>query len=317
MVFNHSRQRLYIDAIRMGWYIMSGNVWKRGRVVECTGLENRQRATVREFESHRFRQILLSKIIMKRILIIFSALLLISCSSWWNKDDDGLGMFKGMSAKQLFDEAETALKAEQYTSASKRFEALQSMYPFSPYSEQSQRQLIYAYYQNAQYPAAAAEAEHYIHLYPRSSHVDYAYYMKGLANFQQPRSGMGRMMSIDESWRDPGTQLQAYTDFLVFTEKFPTSRYYANAIQRLIYLRNEFAQRELNTAGFYFERQMYVAAAGRGSYLVQTYPQAPSVQKALVIMYRSYLQLGLNKAAMDAATVYEATYHQSIRAAKL
>ena len=30
---------------------------KRGRVVDCTGLENRQRATVREFESHRFRQI--------------------------------------------------------------------------------------------------------------------------------------------------------------------------------------------------------------------------------------------------------------------
>jgi len=26
-------------------------------VVDCTGLENRQRATVREFESHRFRQI--------------------------------------------------------------------------------------------------------------------------------------------------------------------------------------------------------------------------------------------------------------------
>ena len=32
---------------------------KRGRVVEGTGLENRRRATVREFESHRFRQILL------------------------------------------------------------------------------------------------------------------------------------------------------------------------------------------------------------------------------------------------------------------
>gem|GEM_PF-4411843 len=30
--------------------------WKRGRVVEGTGLENRQGATLREFESHRFRQ---------------------------------------------------------------------------------------------------------------------------------------------------------------------------------------------------------------------------------------------------------------------
>ena len=29
---------------------------KRGRVVDCTGLENRRRETFREFESHRFRQ---------------------------------------------------------------------------------------------------------------------------------------------------------------------------------------------------------------------------------------------------------------------
>ena len=29
---------------------------KRGRVVDCTGLENRRPARVREFESHRFRQ---------------------------------------------------------------------------------------------------------------------------------------------------------------------------------------------------------------------------------------------------------------------
>lgn len=32
-------------------------LWKRGRVVEGTGLENQRRATVREFESHRFRQL--------------------------------------------------------------------------------------------------------------------------------------------------------------------------------------------------------------------------------------------------------------------
>jgi hypothetical protein len=30
--------------------------WKRGRVVDCTGLENRRWETIREFESHRFRQ---------------------------------------------------------------------------------------------------------------------------------------------------------------------------------------------------------------------------------------------------------------------
>ncbi len=40
----------------------SGSQWKSGRAVEGTGLENRQWATIRGFESHLFRQ-LLNKII--------------------------------------------------------------------------------------------------------------------------------------------------------------------------------------------------------------------------------------------------------------
>lgn len=256
--------------------------------------------------------------LMGRLLFLLVFFVVSGCSSWWNKeDDDGLGMFKGMTAKQLYTESEKAIAQEQYVSASKRLEALESIYPFSPYSELGQRLLIYAYYKNEEYPAAAAEAEHYIHLYPRSEHVDYAYYMKGLANFNQPRTALGRIIPTDESWRDPGTQSQAYTDFLIFTEKFPHSKYYPNALQRLIYLRNQLAQRDLNSAGFYFQRKMYVAAAGRASYVVQTYSQAPAAKDALVIMYRSYEQLGLKQAALDAKTIYQATYRESIESAKL
>ncbi|MCX7114877.1 MAG: outer membrane protein assembly factor BamD [Gammaproteobacteria bacterium] len=255
---------------------------------------------------------------MKRVVLILTLLALAGCNSWWNKDeDDGLGLYKGIEAKQLYAEADKAITAKQYSSAAKRLEALESMYPFSPYSERAQRLLIYAYYQNGEYPAASAEADHYIHLYPRSEHVDYAYYMKALANFQQPRSALGHLLSVDESWRDPGTQLQAYTDFLVFIEKFPKSVYYQNALHRLIYLRNEFAQHELNNGKYYFDRDMYVAAAARANYVVQTYPQAPAVHDALVVMYRSYKQLGLKKAMEEAAVVYQATYHESIEAAKL
>lgn len=246
---------------------------------------------------------------MKRLFILCT-LVLIGCSSWWNKENDN--PFSGMSAKQLYLEAKKTLIASQYTSASKRLEAIQSMYPFSEYAEPAQLLLIYAYYQDEEYPAASAEAEHFIHLYPRSQHVDYAYYMKGLADFHQPRTALGRLFPMDESWRDPGTQLQAYTDFSTFVEKFPKSLYYQDGLRRLIYLRNQFAQRELNNAKFYFDRKMYVAAAGRASYLVQTYPQAPSVEAALKLMYRSYLILGLKQKAEETALVYQATYHQKV-----
>lgn len=250
---------------------------------------------------------------MKRIQVLFLVGLIATMSSCskWNKDDDEKNPYKGMTAKQLYSASQKSLKKEEYATAAKQLEAMESMYPFSDYTEQSQMQLIYAYYQNEDYPSAAATAERFIHLYPRAKNVDYAYYMRGLANFQQTRGVFAKVLPLDESWRDPGTQTQAFLDFATLIQKFPDSKYRANALQRMTYLRNMFAQHELNVSQYYFKRKMYVAAIERANYLVKNYPQAPSAQKALVIMYNANMALGLKKAADDAMVVYQATYHTS------
>lgn len=251
---------------------------------------------------------------MNRFKIFFLALTVILMSSCSKSETDydltQTGPYKGMSAKQIYTEAKDSLAKKQYESASKRLEALDTMYPFNDYAEQAQLDLMYAYYKDEKYPAAAATAERFIHLYPRSGKVDYAYYMKGLANFQQTRGTLAKAFSIDESWRDPGTQSQAYSDFGTLVQRFPNSKYKANALQRMIYLRNEFAKHELNVANYYYTRRMYVAAAERANYLVETYPQAPTVQPALELAYYANKEMGLNDAAEDVLKVYQATYHK-------
>jgi outer membrane protein assembly factor BamD len=250
---------------------------------------------------------------MKRtqILFIIGLIVALSSCSKWGKDDEEKNPYNGMTATQLYTSSQKALKKKEYATAAKELEAIESMYPFSEYTESSQIDLIYAYYQNEDYPSAAATAERFIHLYPRAKNVYYAYYMRGLANFQQTRGAFAKVLPLDESWRDPGTQTQAFLDFSVFIQKFPDSKYKANALQRMIYLRNMFAQHEINVSQYYFKRKMYVAAIERASYLVKNYPQAPSAQKALVIMYEANKALGLNQAADDAMKVYQATYHTS------
>jgi outer membrane protein assembly factor BamD len=245
---------------------------------------------------------------MKRIQV-FSLFILVILLAACAKNDEDKNPYKDLSATQLHEAAQKSLKKKEYATAAKQLEAMESMYPFSDYTEQSQLDLIYAYYEDEEYPSAAATAERFIHLYPRAKRVDYAYYMKGLANFQQTRGVFAKMLPMDESWRDPGTQTQAFLDFSIFIQKFPDSKYKANALQRMIYLRNMFAQHELNVSYFYFKRKMYVAAAERASHLVKNYPQAPSAQKALVIMYKANQALGLNQAADDAMRVYQTTYH--------
>ena len=46
-------------------------------------------------------------------------------------------------------------------------------------------------------------------------------------------------------------------------------------------------------------------------YLIQTYPQAPSVKAALSLLYYSDTELGLKQAAGDALMTYQATYHSN------
>ena len=242
-----------------------------------------------------------------KVFLLLGLVLLTSCAI----DVEDNSPYRNMTAKQRYTEAQQKLSKEEYSSAIKRFEALETMYPFNDYAEQAELDLIYAYYKNEDYPSTAATSERFIHLYPRAKRVDYAYYMKGLANFQQPRGTLSRVFPMDESWRDPGTQSQAYSDFATLVQTFPESRYKANALQRMIYLRNLFAQRELNGANYYFERKMYVASANRASYLLKTYPQAPSAEPALVILYRANTKLGLHQAADDALAVYQATYHRN------
>ena len=248
---------------------------------------------------------------IKLFCLLLITCLVISCA----KNDDEFGQvkeFKGMSAKELYLDGKKELSRNQYESAIKRFEALDIMYPFNDYARQAQLDLIYSYYQNQNYASAAASAERFIKLYPRYKHVDYVYYMKGLANFQQPRGTLTKLLNIDESQRDPGTQNQAYADFGTLIQRFPNTQYKANALQRMIYLRNQFAQRELNVANYYFKRRMYVAAAERANYLIETYPQAPSVQSALILSYKANKALGLHDAAEERAQVYTATYQQTM-----
>ncbi len=243
-----------------------------------------------------------------RIVVLLLTLNLAACKNWFGKDDE-YNPYKDETAEQIYAEADKALKKHEYSNAIKRFEAMDSMYPFHDNAERAQLQLIYAYYKKDDFASCSAAAERFIHLYPRSNRVDYAYFMKGMANFKQMRGALALYVPMDLAWRDPGTMSQAYSDFATLAEKFPHSKYTPNAKQRMIYLRNLFAAREMHNANYYYYHQMYMAAAERANYLIRNYSQSSSARPALGLMYHSYVKLGLTDAANDALKIYQATYH--------
>lgn len=248
--------------------------------------------------------------VIKYLVVLGLLIALVGCKNFFvgSEEEESEGPYKGQSAKQLYQGARTALNKKDYTGAIKRLEAMEIMYPFHDDAEEAELALIYAYYQKEEYPAAAAASDRFIHLYPRAKRVDYAYYIKAMSNFHQSRGPVATLLPMDQSWRDPGTQSQAYSDFATLIQQFPHSEYRANAQQHMIYLRNMFANTELNVAKYYYERRRFVAAAERASYLIQTYPQATSVEEALGVLYYANQALELTQAADDALKVYVETF---------
>ncbi len=62
-------------------------------------------------------------------------------------------------------------------------------------------------------------------------------------------------------------------DFNIVVDRYPNSRYAADARQRMLELRDVFAQHELDNALYYMRRGAWVSA-GRANYLLETYPQS-------------------------------------------
>lgn len=245
---------------------------------------------------------------MKKLQILFACFLLLWLAGCASTKNEGAEAFRNYSAKQLLAEGEQYLGKHSYTDAAKRFEALDALYPFDAETPQGDLDAIYAYYKSDDYNSALASADRYIHLYPQGQHTDYAYYMKGLINFERDRTWLQKLYPKDPQQLDLSNLRAAFVDFNDLIRLFPDSAYAHDAQLRMIYIRDLMAQRELEVAKFYYSRKAYVAAANRASIIVKHYQGSPVVADALKIMVDSYTALGDQKQANDALRVLQINY---------
>lgn len=245
---------------------------------------------------------------MKLIKLVFLVSFVVMLAACASRSNDPFIAFNGQSASQIYQNAKRLMLNRHYSEAIKAYEALDVIYPFNHYSQQAQLELIYSYYQDNNMPLAKATAERFIHLYPTSKNIDYAYYMQALADINQDRGWYLRYIPIDLSLRDPGTMHLGYQELAEFIARYPQSRYVPDARQRMIYLRNLFASYDLHIADYYFRRKAYVAAANRANEIIRQYQGAPEIKQALIIMIKSYRILGLEDLANQALAVYRLNY---------
>lgn len=240
--------------------------------------------------------------IRNRILLLLLLLPILAGCGWFKSKKDTI---ETMPVEQLYEKSREMLDNGNYTRAETMYQRLIARFPFGPESEQAQLDLAYAQYKAGKPDDATSTLNRFIRTFPTHKHIDYAYYLKALVNFQKDHFFMEHIAHLDMTAREMTGVQQSFHDFGELIRRYPTSRYVPDARQRMVFLRNLLAKHEIGVALYYLRRGAYVAAAKRGQFVIESYPQSSYQGDALAVMGESYTRLGETKLAEDARRVLE------------
>ena len=239
------------------------------------------------------------------------ALILALCLSGCGLLPEQIDETKDWSAGKLYSEAKAKLNEGSYEQAIKYYEKIEARFPYGRFAQQAQLEVAYAYYKDKEIASAIAAADRFIKLHPNHPNVDYAYYLKGLANFNDDLGLLGSYSGQDMTERDPKAAREAFESFKDLVTRFPGSKYTPDSIQRMNYLVNALASHEIHVARYYIKRGAFVAAANRAQFSLKSYPQAPANEEGLLILVQAYDKLGMTDLRNDAERVMKTNFPNS------
>ena len=217
----------------------------------------------------------------------------------------------GWSVERLHGEAKDAMSNKDWPRAVKYLEKLEARYPYGRYAQQAQLEIAYCHFKDGERASAVAAVDRFIKMYPNHANADYAWYLKGLINFNDLSGALTVLATPDMSDRDPRSTRESFNAFREVVTRFPDSRYAPDSAARMRYLVNALASHEVHVARYYMKRGAYLAAANRAQFAIQHYSQAPALEEAVFVLVKAYDSLGMNDLRDAADRVMRTNFPES------
>lgn len=199
---------------------------------------------------------------------------------------------KDWSLDKLYQEAKDEMSNGGFDKAIGLFEKLETRAIGTPLGQQAQVEKAYAQYKTGSHAEAIATLDRFTRLHPASPLVDYALYLRGLANFNGDLGFLSGFTGQTLDDRDQKASKESYASFNELTRRFPDSKYTPDAKLRMAYILNTLAAYEVHVARYYASRGAHLAAANRAQLALTDYPNSPMSEQALGILISSYDALG-------------------------
>lgn len=200
--------------------------------------------------------------------------------------------------EELYNGAQDALKAKRYSEATRLFEEVERQHPYSQWATKAQLMAAYSAYEGDNYDDAILALDRFIELHPGSEDIDYAYYLKALAYYEQ----------ISDVARDQALTKEALTAFDTLVQRFPDSKYARDAKLKMDLTNDHLAGKEMEIGRYYLNRGEVNAAINRFRTVVKDYQTTTHTPEALHRLVECYLSLGLHTEAERIAAVLGYNY---------
>ena len=245
--------------------------------------------------------------IRSSILFISLSIFLFGCSPFGGDKEIRGPIADGLTPKTLYALAEDDFKSGSIEQGIEQLELILAAYPGSKYAIQARLDIAYNLFKRKKYNRAILRLNEFIDRYPTLPSTPYAYYLRGVISEEKSTSILDEIIT-DSAQRDVQSVRDAYSYFSLLIDKFPDSKYSEEASKKLVVLKNILARHEFYVALYYTSTGSNIAAINRSKYIIEHYPNSPSVVDALHLMAHNYDSIKAEELAKDVRTVLYASY---------
>ena len=184
---------------------------------------------------------------------------------------------------KAYNEGLTALDQNDYMLAVKKFGEAEILYPQSIWAPRSALMTAYSYYVYERYFDTIFELERFLKTYPGHNRQNYAYYLLGLAYYEQ---------IVDEK-KDLEPIINSKKYFQIIINEYPGSEYAADAEFKLDLIKEILAAKEMYLGRYYIEKEKWIPAINRYKTILENYDDTIYVEEAIHRLVEIHYKVGL------------------------
>ena len=193
----------------------------------------------------------------------------------------------------IYKKAETLADKGKFSDAAKQYENVDINHPYSQEARRAILMAAFAYYKAGKFDDAIGAADRYLTLHPGTQEADLAQDIIAMSYYDR----------VLDPKRDQTSARKALAAYDTLIQRYPESRYAAEARNRQRLLRDLLAAQEMMVGRYYLRHNNFLAAINRFRAVVTDYQTTEQVEEALMRLTEAYMALGIVNEAQTAAAV--------------